>query len=89
MIRRKSPSGQTVTSTYCLAHPGHEYLCFFPAGGAEGLDLHDAPGPFAAEWFNAATGDTIPTAEITGGRRQALSAPFPGPAVLYLLKPDQ
>ena len=31
------PHGELCTSTYCLANPGHEYLCFFPSGGAEGL----------------------------------------------------
>jgi hypothetical protein len=79
-----APRGDLCTSTYCLAAPGREYLCFFPAGGHEGLDLWDAPGTFVAEWFNPETGDTVAGGEITGGRRHALGAPFPGPAVLYL-----
>ena len=33
-----TPHPELCTSTYCLANPGHEYLCFFPAGGTEGLD---------------------------------------------------
>jgi hypothetical protein len=83
------PHGELCTSTHCLANPGQEYLCFFPSGGAEGLDLCEAPGAFAAEWFNPATGETITAGEIAGGRRHALSAPFPGPSVLYLRKTDR
>jgi hypothetical protein len=79
-----APRGELCTSTYCLADPGREYLCFFPAGGQEGLDLWDAPGAFAAEWFDPATGRAYDGGAIDGGRRHALGAPFPGPAVLYL-----
>jgi hypothetical protein len=80
------PHGELCTSTYCLANPGQEYLCFFPAGGSEGLDLWEAPGTFSLEWFNPATGETVEGKEIAGGRRHALSAPFPGAAVMYLRK---
>jgi hypothetical protein len=82
------PHGELCTSTYCLANPGEEYVCFFPAGGMEGLDLWDAPGTFAAEWLDPATGRTTQSARIQGGTRHALSAPFDGPAVLYLKRID-
>src|SRR5439155_12877153 len=74
------PHGELCTSTYCLANSGQEYLCFFPSGGSEGMDLWEAPGTFAVEWFNPATGQTVAGAEIAGGRRQALGAPFSGAA---------
>jgi hypothetical protein len=82
------PHGELCTSGYCLADPGREYLCFFPSGGAEGVDLWEATGMFAVEWFNPATGETVNGKEIAGGRRHAMSAPFPGAAVLYLRKTD-
>jgi hypothetical protein len=79
-----APHNALCTSSYCLATPGQEYLCFFPNGGHEGLDLWDAPGQFAVEWFNPATGEASNGEAITGNRRHALAAPFAGPAVLYL-----
>jgi hypothetical protein len=78
------PHGELCTSTYCLAHPGEEYLCFFPAGGFEGIDLWEAEGNFAVEWLNPATGEPAAGAAIPGGRRHAMRAPFEGAAVLYL-----
>jgi hypothetical protein len=78
------PHNELCTSTYCLAHPGSEYLCFFPCGGHEGLDLRDAPGSFMIEWFDPMTGETRGSEDLTGGRRHALAAPFGGPTVLYL-----
>ena len=83
-----TPRPDLCTSTYCLAAPGREYLCFFPAGSSEGLDLWDAPGAFAAEWFDPATGEATPGGEVAGGGRAALSAPFAGPSVLYLRRTD-
>jgi hypothetical protein len=82
------PHGELCTSTYCLAAPGREYLCFFPSGGHEGLDLWEAPGTFVPEWFDPDTGQTVAGSEIAGGRRHALGAPFRGPAVLYLRKTE-
>jgi hypothetical protein len=80
------PHGDLCTSTYCLANPGHGYLCYLPAGGHEGLDLWAAPGTFTAEWFDPATGRAHAGGDLQGGRRHALGAPFPGPAVLYLMR---
>lgn len=82
------PHNELCTSGYCLANPGTEYLCVFPAGGSEGLDLWQAPGTFAAEWLEPATGRIYPTGDIAGGRRHALKAPFSGLAVLYLRRKD-
>ena len=83
-LNRCTPSGDRCTSTYCLADRGREYLCYLPAGGHEGLDLWDAPGAFALEWFNPDTGETVKGGTVRGGRRHVLGAPFPGPAVAYL-----
>lgn len=83
-----APQSDLCTSTYCLANPGSEYLCYLPAGGHEGINLWEAPGTFAVEWFNPANGVTTPAGDMRGGTRHAVGAPFPGPAVLYLRKKD-
>ncbi|MBM3473522.1 MAG: DUF4038 domain-containing protein [Armatimonadetes bacterium] len=78
------PAPSLCTSTYCLANRGEEYLCFLPAGGYEGLDLWEAQGQFAVEWFDPATGRATEAGSIAGGCRQALGAWFEGPSVLYV-----
>ena len=78
------PRSELCTSTYCLADAGREYLCFYPCGGHEGIDLWDAPGRFSVEWFDPATGERRQGEELSGAKRYALGAPFPGMAILYL-----
>ena len=87
-LGRCVPRPDLCTSTYCLAAPGEEYLCFLPAGGSEGLDLWDVPGRFAVEWFDPNTGRTTPGGEFAGARRHAVGAPFAGPAVLFLRRQE-
>jgi hypothetical protein len=87
-LNRCVPHGELCTSTYCLANPGSEYVCYVPAGGHEGLDLWDAPGTFAVEWLEPATGRPYEGGTLRGGRRQALRAPFEGPAVAYVRRAD-
>jgi hypothetical protein len=83
-----APHTEVCTSAFCLANPGEEYLCFFPCGGAEGVDLWEAPGAFAVEWLNPQTGEPFAGENISGGRRHALSAPFEGAAILYLRREE-
>jgi len=80
------PSNHLCTSTYCLAWEGQQYICFFPAGGSEGLDLRKAEGTFRVEWLNPRTGVTYKGGTVNGGQRQALTAPFEGSAVLFVYK---
>ena len=83
-LDRCVPHGELCTSTYCLADPGRAYLCYLPCGGHEGLDLWDAPGRFAVEWLDPATGSLRQASPLSGGRRHDIRAPWPGPAVLHL-----
>ncbi len=80
------PRNDLCTSTFCLADKGKEYLFYFPSGGHEGLDLWDADGIFAVEWFNPLTGLTYKSDDIKGNNCYDLAAPFEGPAVLYIYK---
>ncbi len=81
-----APRNDLCTSSYCLADVGNTYLCFFPAGGDEGLDLWNVEGVFAVEWFNPATGLTTKGKDIKGNWRYVLSQPFSGPGVLFIYK---
>src|SRR5262245_11148700 len=51
-----TPRDDLASTKYCLADPGSEYLVYLPDGGAVTVDLANAPGTFAVEWHNAATG---------------------------------
>jgi hypothetical protein len=53
-------------------------------GGAVTVGLSKAPGDFAVEWHNPATGKAV--GAVVGGRRRELKAPFKGDAVLYLVR---
>lgn len=83
-LDRCLPHNELCTSGYCLASLGEEYLCFFPTGGTEGIDLWDAPGTFTVEWFDPATGSMVSGNDLKGSNRHALTPPFPTGGVLYL-----
>jgi len=70
---------------YCLASIGREYVVFQPGNKGEFmLNLNDAPGTFAVEWLNTATGKTVTAKPIKGGQIRTFPTPFGGPGVLYL-----
>jgi hypothetical protein len=83
-LNKTLPENGLCTSGFCLAQRGVEYVCYFPNGGSEGINLHDAPGEFTVEWFDPATGRTTKGDDIRGGRGVALASLFPGPSVVYL-----
>jgi hypothetical protein len=72
------------SSTYCLAVVGSEYLVFVPTGGDVTVNLSGASGTRSVEWFNPSTGETVPGVSVAGGKSEQLTAPFSGPAVLYI-----
>ncbi len=53
------------------------------------VDLSEASGTFAVEWFNPGTGNAIPANVTTGGGSQEFIAPFDGDAVLYIANREQ
>lgn len=69
---------------YCLAERGREYLVFQHDKGEFALDLKDAPGTFAVEWFDINAGRSLAGAPVEGGANRTFTTPFPGPAALYL-----
>ena len=48
------------------------------------VDISQASESLHVTWFNPSTGKFLPGGQIAGGRRTSLTAPFTGPAVLYL-----
>jgi len=83
-LARAAPRNEVASSGYCLAEPGVSYLVFVPEGGDVEVDLTAGRGPFAAEWRNVATGETVAATAVPGGERQRVPAPFSEPAVLFL-----
>ncbi|MCX6050506.1 MAG: DUF6298 domain-containing protein [Chloroflexi bacterium] len=82
-----TPRNDLSSTSYCLANltPGAaEYLIYLLAGGNAIVNLTDATGDLAVEWFNPATGVTVPDAPTTGGANRSFNAPFSGDAVLYI-----
>jgi hypothetical protein len=84
---RMAPHPEWSSSRYCLADPGEEYLVYLPEGGAVTLDLCQASGSFAVEWFLPQIARTLPGARpLQGGDYAVTTAPYTGDAVLYLQK---
>ena len=78
------PQPSLVSSGYCLALPGNEYLAYAPAGAVT-VDLSGATGTFKVEWFSPLTGASKTGTHIQGGRQISFIAPFHGSdAVLHL-----
>jgi hypothetical protein len=79
------PQDQLAQTTYCLAERGKEYLVFQPGDQGEfTLNLTDAPGTFAGEWFNVSKGVPVPAKPVEGGAVRTFTTPFGSPAALHL-----
>lgn len=78
------PRGDLASSNYCLAVPGSEYLVLLPTGGSVNVNLSNATGSRAVEWFNPATNQTTAGSTVSGGGSVSFTAPFNGMAVLFI-----
>jgi len=85
-LRTAVPHGELASTGFCLADPGREYLVYAPDGGSVTLDLSEASGDLACEWFSPAEGRSTRGPGARGGSSQELEAPFQGEAVLYVQK---
>jgi hypothetical protein len=79
-----TPRSELASTKYCLANPGREYLVYAPEGGTVEVNLAEARGALAVEWFNPRSGAATDGGTVAGGSRHAFKAPFDGDAVLYL-----
>lgn len=80
------PRGDLVTTRYCLANVGQEYLVYLPDGGEAQVNLDGVNETFTVEWFCPDEGKTVQGASVLGGASVTLCAPFEGHAVVYLCK---
>jgi hypothetical protein len=58
---------------YCLAKPGEVYAVYLPKGGKVTVKLE--PGTYDAEWFDANTGETVPSPSAEGPAWTSPNAP--------------
>jgi hypothetical protein len=79
-----TPSIGAVSSGYCLAQTGREYIVFVPRGEAAELNLANAPGRFELEWIRPVQGERIGGDRVEGGGTINLEAPFDSDAVAHL-----
>ena len=75
-LNRCLPHNALCSSGFCLANPGQEYLCFFPAGGAEGVNLRGQTGNYRVQWFNPVTGQATHSGDGAGRRGSCVGGPL-------------
>ena len=101
-LAEMTPAGELVSTQYCLANLGNEYLIYLPFSENRGIDkifkrlgitsskitinLSNIKGTFRSEWFNPKENAVIDGDEIIGGETKSLKVPFSGDAVLYLYR---
>jgi len=79
-----SPRPELVSTGYCLANPGKEYLVYQPKPG-EAFSMELKPGTYHWEWFDAAKGESGEAGHVrASGGAQPFQPPFESDAVLYL-----
>jgi hypothetical protein len=81
-----TPQNEMASTGYCLANPELEFLVYLPEGDHASVDLSHAQGRCSVEWMRPAEGTVTNGGIITGGKQLSFSAPFSGPAVLYIKK---
>ena len=79
-----TPHGELISTGFCLANIGVEYLGYLPFGGTATLDLSAVTGTLTVEWFDPSNGQTIPGGTTTGGGVVSFTTPTSGHAILYL-----
>jgi hypothetical protein len=68
------PADQLVSSAWCLANPGREYVLYQNAAAPFTLEITGTTGPLKAVWFNPLTGARTPAGELNNGQAK-LSPP--------------
>jgi hypothetical protein len=90
-LQAMTPQGELASSGYALANPAGdapEYLVYFPYGGSKWVNLAGTSKTLTLIWFNPLNGSIFSGGTLAGGKRQTVSAPFSGAAVLYLYAPS-
>ncbi len=61
-----TPRNALISTAYCLAQPGSEYLVYQPASGAA-FTVTLGAGIYAYEWFNPSSGKAAGTGTFVAG----------------------
>lgn len=79
------PRDDLASTTYCLAHPGHEYLVFKPGTGSFEVEGLKAGRKYRIEWYQVARRRIMTGRSLTvSASAQRFETPFEN-AVLYLV----
>jgi hypothetical protein len=79
------PKPDLVSTTYCLANEGKEYLVYLPDTINVSVNLTGNTEPFLVEWFNTKNMETVTGDKVNGGGMIEMTSPFNSKgAVLYL-----
>jgi hypothetical protein len=80
------PRDELVSTRYCLANPGLDYIVFVPQGREVTLDLSAADGVLQVEWLHATEAAAAPRSTIAGGSKRVFKSPVGADAVLHVFK---
>jgi len=83
-LAKLTPQNDLVSTRYCLADPGVQYIVLQPNGGRFTVALPKTPRSYTVTWIDVATGASrdAPPIEAAGATR--LAPLFDGPVVLLL-----
>lgn len=80
------PDTSLVSTKYCLANKGKEYLVYKPGNDVLDINLSGISGTFSVEWFNPNTGEYSNDKSINGGALIKLLSPFGNTDAVVLIK---
>lgn len=85
-LKNMKPRNALSSTQYCLAHPGKEYIVYYPHFTEKAtINLSEVEGELEMEWFIPSLNRTIKApATIQGGYFRVIEAPTSMDAVLYL-----
>lgn len=78
------PKNSLVSTGFCLAQPGREYVIYLPSGGGVNVDLSAASGSLDVAWFNPRNGLTSKSGKVAAGGLCSFTAPDNNDWVLHL-----
>lgn len=61
------PADDLISTGYCLAHPGREYVAFLSKPKPFTIKIEGAAAPLKAEWFHPYTAERLPAGMVENG----------------------
>lgn len=77
-VTSMNPADSLVSTGWCLANPGFNYVIYLPNGGSPTLNLAGQSGTFTVKWFDPRIGGSLQNGTVTsvsGGGIPSLGAP--------------